>query len=256
MARKAAWEDLVEADLGPYGKPRGARWGRVFFGLILVASATFVAAYYLPLYRAHQKLGQQYRELGQRAQTLSDSVNRAQLELKTATEQRDQLQAEHDQRDSAKKADADRLERVRAALSAKLDKVVKKGSAALLVNGGTLLVAFDSASLFQPQKLDFSPAGRALLCDVVKSGEPLSLAVRDSLGEESTEASALTKLYPTPWALSAARAAAVAQALEGDCSFPAAQISATGSGKHDPWAAQLASAKLPADRLEIELKVR
>jgi len=56
--------------------------------------------------------------------------------------------------------------------------------------------------------------------------------------------------YPSPWALSAARAAAVAQALEQGCSFPAAQLSATGNG-NQPSPAGL---KLTGDPLELELR--
>ena len=256
MARKAAWEDLVEADLGPYAKSRGTRWGRVFTGLLLVGCATFVAAYYLPLYRAHQKLGDQYRELGQRSQTLSESVSQTKLELKTTTEQRDQLQAERAQKESSKKASVDQLERVRVALSSKLDKFVKKGNVAVAANTGSLMVAFDSALLFVPQKVDLSPAAHTLLCDVVKTGEAKAVAVGNSLGDAGVVPPALLKSYPTPWALSAARAAAVAQALEADCSLPASQISATGNGKHDPAASLLSNAKLPLDRVELELTLR
>ncbi len=171
MARKAAWEDLAEGDLGPYGKSRGTRWGRVFAVLLLVAGATFVAAYYLPLYRAHLKLGEQYRELVQRSRGLSETVTKTQGELKAVTEARDQLQAAHDARENAKKSTSDQQERVRLALSSKLDKFLKKGSAALRVDAGSLVVAFDSALLFVPQKLDLTPAGRALVCDVVKTSD-------------------------------------------------------------------------------------
>ena len=70
----------------PVRKIAGTRWGRVFAGLLFVAVATFVAAYYLPLYRAHEKLAEQYRELGQRSQGMSETVTRLQSELKTVTE--------------------------------------------------------------------------------------------------------------------------------------------------------------------------
>src|SRR5262245_12317996 len=104
MARKAAWEDMADADLGPYAKSRGTRGGRVLAGLLFVVIATFVAAYYLPLYRSHQKLAEQYRELGQRSQGLSETVGRLEGELKTVAAARDELQAEHDQRARASKA--------------------------------------------------------------------------------------------------------------------------------------------------------
>ena len=240
---------MADADLGPYGKSRGTRWGRVFAGLFFVAVATFVGAYYLPLYRAHQKLADQYRELGQRSQGLSETVSKAQVELKAATEARDQLQAEHDQRESAKKSTGDQMERVRVALSSKLDKFLKKGNAALLVSAGSLFVAFDSALLFLPQKLELSSTGRALLCDVAKTSEAKALSVRGSLAAGAAVPPALVGSYPSSWALTAARAAAVAQALEQGCAFPAAQLSATGNGNQQP----LAGLKLTGDPIELEV---
>jgi chemotaxis protein MotB len=249
MARKAAWQDLAEADLGPYGKSRGTRWGRVFLGLLFVAVATFVAAYYLPLHRSHQKLADQYRELGQRSQGLVEAVSRAQGELKRTSEARDQLQAEHDLHESAKKSSGEQLERAKVALSSKLDKYLKKGNAALLVSGGSLFVAFDSALLFMPQKLELTPAGRALLCDVAKTSEAKLLTVRASLAAGSVVPPTLAASHPSPWALSAGRAAAAAQALEQGCSFPAAQLSAIGDGSQQ----RLSGLKLTGDPLELEI---
>ena len=253
MARKAAWEDLADADLGPYVKPRGTSWGRVFMGLLVIGTATFVVAYYLPLYRAHQKLGDQYRDLTTRAQGLSETVSKTQSELKSTTGDRDRLQGDHDRLESAKKSDGDQLERARAALTTKLDKLVKKGAAAVVVNGGALTVALDSAVLFQPQKLDLAPAGRTLLCDVVKSTEAKSITVRDSLTEGAAVPPALAASFAGQWALSAARAAAVAQGVQDGCAFPAAQLSASGNGTRDPIAAQLGSFKAATDHVELEL---
>ena len=253
MARKAAWEDLADADLGPYAKSRGTRWGRVFTGLLLIAIATFVVAYYFPLFRAHQKLAQQYRDLDTRAQGLSDTVSNTQVELKAAALQRDHLQSEHDRLESANKKDDDRLERVRGALTTKLDKLVKKGAAAVVVSGGSLVVVLDSAFLFQPRKLELTPAGRTLLCDVVKSTDAKSVTVRDSLTEGAAIAPALAAAYAGPWALSAARSAAVAQGVQDRCAFPGAQLSATGYGTRNPISAQLGSFKAASDHVELEL---
>jgi chemotaxis protein MotB len=248
MARKAAWQELADADLGPYAKSRGTRWGRVFGGLFFVAVATFIAAYYLPLYRAHQKLAEQYRELGQHSQGLSESASRVQGELKAALESRDQLQAERDSRESAKKSASEQQERAKGALSSKLDKYLKKGNVALFLNTGSLFVAFDSALLFLPQKVDLSPTGRALLCDVAKTSEAKSLTVRASLAPAAGVPPVLPVGYASAWALSAGRAAAVAQALEQSCSFPAAQLSAIGYGQQ-----LLAGLKPTGDPVQIEV---
>jgi chemotaxis protein MotB len=253
MARKAAWEDLAEADLGPYAKSAGTRWGRVFVALLGVASATFVAAYYLPLYRAHQKLGEQYRELDRRAQSQSSSLAKAEAELKSMSAQRDQLQAERNQENVAQNANIARQESVRLALSSKLDKFLKKGTAQVASSGGSLLVAFSSALLFQPKTLEPAPTARALLCDMVKSAQAKSLIVRDSVAEGSALSAPLAKSYPSPWAFSAARAAVITQALEEGCGVPVSQLSAVGQGKYDPFAALL---KLPGERIELELSWR
>jgi chemotaxis protein MotB len=256
MARKAAWEDFADSDLGPYAKPRGTRWGRVLVGLLGVGVATFVAAYYLPLYRAHQKLDEQYRELAQKSQTLSDSVSKTNAELTVATKERDQLRAERDQRLSTQKGAALEQEGARATLASKLDKLVKKNAVAIVESGGTLLVALDSALLFQPQRLELAPTARGVLCDIVKGSGAKSLAVSASMSPGSAVPAPLSKSYANPWTLSAARAAAVAQALTEHCAFPPAQLSATGNGDHDPFATQLGASKLPLDRIELALTPR
>lgn len=220
---------MADADLGPYAKSRGTRWGRVFGGLLFVAVATFVAAYYLPLYRAHQKLADQYHELGQRSQGLAESMSQVQSELKTVTAARDELQAEHERFARGTKSSDEQREHLRTALASKLDKYSKKYTVASQVVAGSLLVAFDGAQLFFPLKVELTPAARALLCDVAKNGDAKTLAVRSSLAPGSTVPPALAGSYPSPWALSAARAATVAQTLQA-CGIPAAQLSATGNG--------------------------
>jgi len=204
----------------------------------------------VPLYRAHQRLADQYHELGQRSQGLAESVNKAQLDLKATIEQRDRLQAEQDQAASAKKTSSERQERLRSALASKLDKFVKKGTAAVAVHEGTLVVAFDASLLFLPQKLDLNPTTRPLLCDVAKVGEAKAITIRASLLEGSAPPPALAKIYPAPWGLSAARAAAVAQGLQDACALPAAQLSATGNAS----APALPALKVTGDRVELELE--
>lgn len=256
MARKAAWEELADADLGPYAKSRGTNWGRVLTALVLIAGATFVVAYYLPLHSAHRKLGEQYAELGQRAQGLSDAASKSKTELAATTAQRDTLQAEHDQLESTQKSDSERRDRVKAALDTKLERFVKKGSVAAVSSGEALIVAFDPALLFAPSKLDIHPGGRTLLCDATRSAQPKSVNVRAILADGAAVPPVFAKSFPNAWSFSAARAASVAQVLEEACSIPSAQLSALGNGSHDPFAAALASSKLPAERIELELKLR
>jgi chemotaxis protein MotB len=223
--------------------------------VLLVGVGTFVAAYYLPLYRAQQKLGEQYRDLIQKSQALTDTAQKAQTELKNVTAERDQLRDEHDQRESAKKSEGDKLERVRMALTTKLDKLVKKGSAVVVASpgGASTLVELNAAALFFPAKLELSPAGKALLCDIAKGAPGLALRINGSLADDATLPAVFEVSFGNPWAYSAARAAAVALAMEEKCAVPPTQLSATGNGKQDPFAAQLGSFKAP-ERIVIELR--
>ena len=251
MARKAAWESA--SDLGPYAKSSGTNWGRVLLLVLLVGAGTFVAAYYLPLYRAQQKLSEQYRDASQKLQTLSDSANKTQAELKSVTAERDQLQTEHDTRESAKKTESDKFAKLSSDLGVKLDKLVKKGSAVVATSSGAEVVALDTAALFLPAKLDVSPAGKITLCDIAKSASGFALHVGASMNEDATIPAPLEGSFGNPWSLSAARAAAVAQILEEKCAVPAAQLSAIGNGKHEPHASELASLKAP-ERIVLELR--
>jgi chemotaxis protein MotB len=227
----------------------------VFFGLFAIATATFVAAYYVPLYRAHQRLDARYRELGLKSQSSAESEKKARLELEAMTQRRDQLRAESDQREGAKKDENDRLEQARAVLAPKLDKLVKKGSAAQVIDGSALYVALDSALLFVPQKLEVLPAARPLLCDTVKAADAKSIAVHGSLAEGASVPQALAKSYPGPIAISAARAAAIAQVLQTACKVPLGQLKAVGDGEHDALSARLVAFK-PSERVELELSFR
>jgi len=220
--------------------------------LLLVAVATFVAAYYLPLHLAHERLTRNFREQEARVASLVGQLTTTQHELKSASERPDQLQAAQDLRESTTQSDADRLARARSALASKLDRAVKKGNAALASRPGVLLVGLDAGALFLPQKMELAPMARALVCDAVKSAQPKAVVVHAVLAE-ATPPTPLSKSYPPPWGFSAARAAAVAQLLESTCGLSAARISASGDGSHDGWAAELANSKLPPDRIELEL---
>jgi chemotaxis protein MotB len=253
MARKAAWEDLADSDLGPYAKPRGARWGRVLVGLLVVAAATFVAGYYVPLYRAQQRLGEEYRALSQQSQALTQSASAAQAALKTTTLERDQLRDQQDQKATANEAAANQRERARAALASKLDKLIKKNSAVVLATDSAVVVALDDAQLFLPQRLDLAPSAPALLCEIIKVAAAKSLDVNGVLAPGAPPATALSKSFPSPWSLSAARAGAVAGSVTGKCGFPAAQLSATGGADHDHFAAALSGSKLAAEHVELVL---
>jgi chemotaxis protein MotB len=251
MARKAAWEDLADSDLGPYAQPRGTRWRRVFTDLSIVAVATFVAAYYVPLYRSQQRLSDEYRALSDQSRAQSESIEAARAQLKSITAERDQLRTDHDRKVDADKDASSQRERARAAVSSKLDKPMKKGTVAVIATEGNLVVALDSGLLFLPQRLDLTPTAPALLCEILKAADAKSLSVNGVLPQGMPVPAALAKGFPSPWALSAARAAAVAESVANKCGLPAAQVTAAGSADHDPFNAALATSKLTGEHVEL-----
>lgn len=234
----------------------GSRWGRVLPALLLVASATFVAAYYVPLRRAHVLLVEEYQKSSQKSTELEQTLSQVRGELQAKAAQADQLEAERRKVEAAKKSGAEQGERLKTELAGKLDNHIKKGTAAVAVVEGRALVALAESAAFLPNTLDVSPHGRLLVCDVARtlatsSDAPLSVgAVSDP---KAPAPPALQAAHPTPWALSAARAASIAQLVEEKCGVPGARLSAVGHGAHDPAAAALAGSKLPPGRIELAI---
>ncbi|XXX78417.1 hypothetical protein WMF30_06560 [Sorangium sp. So ce134] len=232
------------------------RWVRLVPALLLVASATFVAAYYVPLHRAHVLLLEEQRKSNQRGKDLEQTLSQVRGELQQKTAQVEKLEAERKQTEDAKKSGLERIEQLKTELAAKLDKPIKKGVAAVAVADGQAFVVLPETAVFAPYKLDVSPQGRALLCQVAGAVAAIGQApirVGAVSGPPDQVPPVLLRDHPTPWALSAARAASVAQALQDACSVPGARLSAVGHAEHDPAGAALGESKLPPGRVEISI---
>jgi len=230
----------------------------VFVSVILIGTATFAGAYYLPLYKAHQTLNADYQKLSHDAQSSATSLRTTQAELKATNERLDTLQNEHDQRERDKKASTGKLETLKTDLSTKLDKLIKKGSLSVSnTSGGGLLIGFDPAFLFVPQKLDLAAPGHGALCDIAKAATVAgaTLHAHASLTEEGTVPTALQGSFTSPWSFTAARAAAIAQNLEEKCAVPSTRLSASGDAKRDPFARDHAPSPTAAGEI-IELEIR
>lgn len=232
------------------------RWVRLVPALLLVASATFVAAYYVPLRRAHVLLLEEQRKSNERGKDLEQTLSQVRGELQAKTAQLEKIEAERQQTEAAKKSSVERVEQLKTELAAKLDKQIKKGTAALAVADGQAFIVLPETAVFLPYKVDVSPQGRVLLCQVastVAAVGPAPIRVGAVSGPPDLVPPVLQRDYPTPWALSAARAASVAQALQEACSVPGARLSAVGHAEHDPAGAALGETKLPAERVEISI---
>src|ERR1039457_2050089 len=80
-------DDLAAIGISPH---RGRGW-RILSGVLLVGTATFAAAYYLPLYRAHASLSREYRALQSQASAQHKQLTETLGTLKQISSERDKL---------------------------------------------------------------------------------------------------------------------------------------------------------------------
>jgi chemotaxis protein MotB len=245
MARLPAWAEDPEQNAFAARAPSagGSRFKRVFVGLAVVGIATFVAAYYLPLYRAHETLTTEQRALSQKLEGLEVELGKTRRELENVTREKSELTAERDERERAAKAEVEKVSSLKRDLEAKLEKFTAKGSVALTLAGERVIVAVPEAAAFLPAKSDVSPRGKVLLCEIAKAASGRALEV----GAVSGEAPAT---FDSNWAFTAGRAAAAVATLESKCGVSAQKLSAKGYGAESSPEAMREFVKLP-NRLEI-----
>lgn len=223
MAKKD-WEKLAEADdlsaaVG-VSPSRGRGW-KVFSGLLLIGTAAFVLAYYLPLYRAHGKLREEYQVATNQASTFRKQLNDAVGTLNQATEERDKLRSEVRQQSKQTEDLAQRAERMERSLQPALKKFIGKGKLSLERDKERLRVGFWSPSVVSATSGDLSDFGKKALCAVGSGLKASNTHVRVlGLGVEPAKAD-------SPWQLAATRAGAAAQHLSKNCGLSPNQVEAT-----------------------------
>lgn len=147
------------------------------------------------------------------------AVERGKLEMENAA-----LGAEA----AARAARVTTLEAAKVALTERLADRVAARDVALAMDGDTLVVTLADRALFA-DPLTIQDAGKGLLGEVGAAVRELG-AVRIDAHYERTVPSALRATFPTPRALTAMRAAAVAQFLEDGAKIDAARLTAVGAG--------------------------
>jgi chemotaxis protein MotB len=229
-----------------------APWAGLLVGVALVACGTFIFAYYVPLYRAHQTLASSHGRIMQQVKTLEDTATQAQASLKSEIAKRETLEAEKRQRESASKSSSGELESVRAALAQKLEGAISKKQAAVALDGDRLVVALGSGALFSTGKVEVSGSGKSLLCDVGKAAG--QRPVRVEAATDADGVPALLKLkYTNAWALTGAASASVANTLQEKCNVSGSKLLATGSGENRAPRKALEGTKISGLRVEIEI---
>ncbi|MFZ5894287.1 MAG: hypothetical protein ACOY0T_24715 [Myxococcota bacterium] len=246
MARNP-WED--DPDLQAFAGRRsgGMPWGRVFVGLIVVTGLTFLGAYYLPLFRAHDTLAAEHQRAVDQTRTLERSLADTKSELQKAAARRDELEAERQKRESGSASAASQLEGTRSELAGKLDKFIKKNLADVSVKNGVVTVSLADAVVLAPKKLEVGAGGKQILCDIAKAAGSRALWIHALDGGAEPDP-ALAAKYSGAWAVRSARAASLADALETKCHVPPTRLQALASAR------ATAADKLPPQHFELELR--
>lgn len=248
------WDD--DADMQALrGGRSSTRWGRVFWGLVLVGMATFAVAYYLPLFRAHDTLTAEHVKVLKDLQTQKQTLESQNAELKRVSARKEELEIAQQKVASGDAAASTALDGVKSQLASKLDRLSKKNLAEVGVAEGRLVVGVADAGIFNPRKLELSPSAKPWLCELANAAGNQPLRIR-ALDDNAPPSGPLATGYSTIWPLRAARGAVVAEALEGLCSVAGTRIEVQGVGGSARPNSALPGSKLPASRIEIEFGVR
>ncbi len=253
MARRAAWEDIDPAEHGPYHR-HGSGQGRwLGVGLLAIGTATFVGAFYVPLYRAHDALSREHTAVVDQLESTHAALIRTQSELTRMRQESDVLRQSRDGAVAAARARADGLRRELA--GGAIERLSKKDALSVSTSETAVLLSFDPASVFLSRDTVVSNAGRKAICEVIRVvGKTTSIHVHDFLTGGAPVPSGFTSSYPTAWSFTAARAAGVAEALEEDCGVPGAVLRATGDAKQDRFEAALGAGR--GERLVLEIAAK
>jgi chemotaxis protein MotB len=249
---KQPWEqsdpDLSALGLG--SRRNAGRWSRILLGLLVIAGATFVLAYYLPLYRAHQTLTKEHVMAAEKAKALEESLTKTREQLDLVTKRRDELETARSAREGAEKSLDQRIDTLRATLESSLGKY-KQGNAVQVASSSSAVhVALSNAFVLNGSGLDVSARARSVLCEIPKTDLSSPIRVHVVGPEDESIPAALQGTPSDIWSLHAVRAANVARALQGHCSVERGRLTAlanSGATSKDVFDSP------PAARIELEL---
>lgn len=246
------WEDSdddVSALAGAASTNQPKRWLKFAIGLLVVAGLTFVAGYYIPLFRAHSALRDEFQTLSERRRTLDEALKNKERELARVTEEKAGLQAKIDERQEAEDAQKQGLDKVRTAVSSKIRGYETKGLAATVVEDGQVRAVLSGNLLFVPHSLKMGRRGVNVLCDVAKAAGKAELRVVAVTAADEPPSVALSAKYADRREVSAARAAVIGTRLTEACSVSSEGLEVVGL--LDESRDKVHGVKLPAIVLEL-----
>ncbi|MBN1606815.1 MAG: hypothetical protein JW940_09280 [Polyangiaceae bacterium] len=216
MSRKQRLDSTTAAELQAMGvSTHPGRGWRILALLVVIGAATFMAAYYLPLYRAHDQLRNEYAKLSKAATSdrrkLADTVKA----LQSVSSQRDELEEQRRAAEKERSARAARIDRATRDLETRLSAAIAKKLVRIESQGETLNVALVNSSLFAHNGEKLSARGKRLLCLLASSAGPLRHEVR-ALAPPASAGAAPGAGVQTALALAASAAGTLAESCKVD----------------------------------------
>ncbi len=221
---KNDWAKLADTeDLAAVGVSRhpGRGW-KVFSGLLFVGSATFAIAYYVPLYRAHALLREQYKTATTDAVNFRKQLVDAVATLNQTTDECSKLRSQAHQDEKSTAALVSHAERLERSLQVPLKKFQGKGRLSLERKQERVRVTFAAPALVAPTGGDLTDFGKKALCALGSSLKDSEFhVVVQGLGVGAVDKAG------SAWQVAAARAGNTAQLLSKSCGVDSSHIEVT-----------------------------
>lgn len=143
---------------------RSGRGWKVLAAVLSVSALAFVFGYYVPLYRAHALLTNQYRKQMDEARKQRQQLTETIETLKLVVAERDQLAETQRREQKDQESTVQRNGKLDENLRAALKKFLGKGKVLLVRQGATLALDFESPAMLGQGTADVTVLGKQALC--------------------------------------------------------------------------------------------
>jgi hypothetical protein len=221
---KNDWAQLADAeDLASVGvSSHPGRGWKIFSGLLVVGSATFAIAYFVPLYRAHALLREQYKTATTQAATFRKQLADTVATLNQTSDECGKLRTQVHAQDKNTAVLVSHSERLERSLQAPLKKFQGKGRLSLERQQEKLRVTLPAPALVAPTGGDLTDFGKKALCALGGSLKDSDVhVVVQGLGVGATDKAG------SAWQMAATRAGNAAQLLSKSCGVDSSRIEVT-----------------------------
>lgn len=220
MGRNDWQRQLDHEELSAVGvsRHRGRGW-KVVSSLLLVVIVAFSLAYYVPLYRAHTTLTDQYRKLASESKRQREQLTETIETLKLVSAEREKLaeQSRHEHKDQD--VVSQRTSKLEENLRGTLKKFLGKGRVELSRQGSVIKATLGTPALLGQGNSDVTVFGKQALCALAG---PLKTA-----GAQVIVLGAATATPPKgefSFPIAAGRAVNIAKQLIDGCGFDANKL--------------------------------